>query len=163
MASDNDLGDSAIGSNRKKDPSCRKDCLDCSQKIVKKIELMRTHCYSGAICSGEGGRGEEGAVTGQNTYRCYSTTLPDHELSLDSDASHLVLSSGTTARVERRCKIDSVLDSAACQNEAARRERYDCKIKVVSYCASYGEIQRETDRLPLFDKKHFATKREWRP
>ncbi|XP_032671062.1 nucleolar protein 58 isoform X2 [Odontomachus brunneus] len=65
----------------------------------------------------------EQAITGQNTYRCYSTTLPDATLCLERSTTRSVVSSETIARVERRCKIDSTVENV-CQNEAVRRERY---------------------------------------
>lgn len=66
----------------------------------------------------------EKAITGQDTYRCYSTTLPDAALSLELSTTRSVVSSGATARIERRCKIDDVLENV-CQNNAVKREKYD--------------------------------------
>lgn len=114
------------------------------------------------------GETSEQAVTGQNTYRCYSTTLPDATLCPERSTTRSAVSSETTARVERRCKIDSALEDA-CQIEAVRRERYDAlfldslfllrnsyKSKLAIYLTSYLLRNRQVDRL--FDKKHSAKK-----
>ncbi|XP_024867051.1 vicilin-like seed storage protein At2g18540 [Temnothorax curvispinosus] len=64
---------------------------------------------------------------GRSTYRCYSTSLPDATLPLETSTARSAISSESIARVERRCKIDSVSvdrnEANVDQNEAMKRDR----------------------------------------
>ncbi|EFN87094.1 hypothetical protein EAI_06770 [Harpegnathos saltator] len=75
------------------------------------------------FCNATKDETSEEAVTGRNTYRCYSTALPDAALPLVPCTAHTTASSGMTARIERRCKIDNVMENV-CQDEVVRHERY---------------------------------------
>lgn len=66
----------------------------------------------------------EQALTGRDTYRCYSTIPPHTTLSVEPSTARSVALSETIARVQRRCRIDGVLESV-CQNGATKRERYE--------------------------------------
>lgn len=62
--------------------------------------------------------------TGRSTYRCYSTSLSDTTLFSEPFTVRSIVdqSSARTAKVERRCKIDSV--SNADQNEPTKRDKF---------------------------------------
>lgn len=61
---------------------------------------------------------------GQNTYRCYSSSLTDTALSSESlTARSTDTSSRTTARVERRCKIVNVLVNDG--QDESKRDKYN--------------------------------------
>lgn len=64
--------------------------------------------------------------TGQNTYRCYSTSFPDTTLSHEPLTARSAISSGTIARVERRCKINNI---PVGENEATKQDKYEAYIK----------------------------------
>ncbi|XP_036142156.1 coiled-coil domain-containing protein 34 [Monomorium pharaonis] len=65
--------------------------------------------------------------SGQSTYRCYSSSFPDATLpsvSLEPSTARSAVSSAGTARVERRCKIDSDQNEMnADQNETIKRDK----------------------------------------
>ncbi|XP_067210855.1 inner centromere protein isoform X2 [Linepithema humile] len=60
--------------------------------------------------------------TGQNTYRCYSTSFPDTTLSLEPLTARSAASSGTITRIERRCKISSILANVG-EDEATKQDK----------------------------------------
>jgi len=66
--------------------------------------------------------------SGQNTYRCYSSSFLDATLPLEPFTSRSTISSGSTARVERRCKIGNVSidgnEANIGQNEKIKRDKY---------------------------------------
>ncbi|XP_011257177.1 histone-lysine N-methyltransferase, H3 lysine-79 specific [Camponotus floridanus] len=61
--------------------------------------------------------------TGRSTYRCYSTSLSDTTLFSEPFTVRSIVdqSSARTAKVERRCKIDSVSNA---ENEPIKRDKY---------------------------------------
>ncbi|XP_029163856.1 coiled-coil domain-containing protein 34 [Nylanderia fulva] len=64
--------------------------------------------------------------TGRSTYRCYSTSLPDTALSSESFTVRSVddQSCRRTARIERRCKINSVSTNVDQNEETTKRDQY---------------------------------------
>lgn len=64
--------------------------------------------------------------TGRNTYRCYSTSLPDTALSSESFTIRSAddQSSERTARIERRCKISSVSVNIDQNEETTKRDQF---------------------------------------